>query len=105
MGTQEGKTFLPFKKKFYFPSFQNNENLEQERLQQVQTLLCQYSELLEASMPPIQTASQELTDTAGQISPEADLEYACTTLGTGPNQPEQLLLDCYVSQSIDTAIK
>ena len=33
---------------------------------------------------------------AGEISPEADIELTCTNLGTGPNQPEQLLLDCYV---------
>ena len=36
---------------------------------------------------------------AGEINPEGDVELACSTLGTGPNQPEQLLLDCYVSTS------
>ena len=35
---------------------------------------------------------------AGQITPEADIEEACSTIGTGPNQPEQLLIECYVSE-------
>ena len=35
---------------------------------------------------------------AGQISPENDIEEACTSIGTGPNQPEQLLIDLYVRQ-------
>lgn len=76
---------------------QSDEQLEQERLQQVQAMLTGYSEFLEASIPPIQEAYQELVATAGEISVEADLEYACSNFGTGPNQPEQLLLDCYVS--------
>lgn len=82
---------------------QINEQLEQERLQQIQSLLTSYSELLEASIPPIQEACQELVASAGGISGEADLEYACSNLGTGPNQPEQLLLDCYVSYSYFTS--
>lgn len=73
----------------------NNEALEQDRLQQVQTLLHSYSELLQSSMPPVQTASEELMESAGGISGEADLEFACTNYGTGPHQPVQLLLDCY----------
>ena len=79
------------------PPLQGNEQLEQERLLQVQSLLNSYTDLLEASIPPIQEACQELVGAANEISVEADLEYACTNVGTGPNQPEQLLLDCYVS--------
>ena len=76
---------------------QTDEQLEQERLQQVQALLSSYSDLLENSFPSIQEACQQLVVTAGEVSVEGDLEYACNHHGTGPNQPEQLLLDCYVS--------
>ena len=41
---------------------------------------------------------EELMRVAGEISPEVDVELACTNLGTGPNEPEQLLLDCYVRE-------
>ena len=47
-------------------------------------------------MPPVEASCQEIIDSAAGISPDADIEFACTTYGTGPNQPEQLLLDCYV---------
>lgn len=30
------------------------------------------------------------------ITPEDDIRVACETYGTGANQPEQLLYDCYV---------
>ena len=30
------------------------------------------------------------------ITPDEDIRFACETYGTGPNQPEQLLYDCYV---------
>ena len=79
---------------------QNNEALEQERLQQLQQLFNKYSELLNDSMPPVQEAAQDLTFTAAEISPEADVELACSTHGTGPNQPVQVLLDVYVSTGI-----
>ncbi len=63
----------------------------------MQQMFYKYSELLNSSMPPIQDASQELNDSAAEISPEADVELACSTHGTGPNQPVQVLLDVFVS--------
>ena len=41
---------------------------------------------------------EELMRIAGEMSPEADVDLACTNCGTGPNEPEQLLLDCYVRE-------
>ena len=43
----------------------------------------------------IQT-SQMLTSMADQISGDKDIELICQNNGTGPNNPEQLLLDTYV---------
>ena len=34
---------------------------------------------------------------AQQISPDRDIEGMCQNHGTGPNLPEQLLLDTFVS--------
>jgi len=74
---------------------QTNEALEQERLQQVQNMLIKYCQLVETIIRPTEENCEGLMHAAGEISPEADIEVACTNLGTGPNQPEQLLLDCY----------
>ena len=34
---------------------------------------------------------------AGLISPDRDIEGMCQNFGTGPNLPEQLMLDTFVS--------
>ena len=75
------------------------ETLESERLQQVQNMLTQYSQLVETIVRPTEQLCEELIQTAGEISPESDIILACSSSGTGPNQPEQLLMDCYVSHS------
>lgn len=74
---------------------QTCESLEHERLQQVQQTLIKYCEIVETIVRPTQQACEELMHEAGQISPENDIEEACTSIGTGPNQPEQLLIDLY----------
>ena len=42
-----------------------------------------------------QSCDSIVTD-AEAITPDEDIRVACETCGTGPNQPEQLLYDCYV---------
>ena len=37
-----------------------------------------------------------IVNDAEAIAPDDDIRVACETYGTGPNQPEQLLYDCYV---------
>lgn len=73
------------------------ESLEFERLQQLQAMLNKYCDLVQSIIQPTEQAAGDLIQVAGEISPEGDIELACSTCGTGPNQPEQLLLDCYVS--------
>ena len=75
---------------------QTMEALEQERLQQLQSMLIKYTELVQTVIPPTQDSCQELLTAAEEISPETEIDYICATYGTGPNQPEQLLVDYYV---------
>ena len=72
------------------------EVLEQERLQQLQSMLMKYTDLVQTLIQPTQDNCQELLQAAEEISPETELDYICCTFGTGPNQPEQLLVDYYV---------
>ncbi|XP_064401816.1 nostrin-like [Halichondria panicea] len=71
------------------------ETLEYERIQQVQTMVNKYCELLQSIIRPLEDGTQDIATASDQISPEGDIETTCTTVGTGPNQPEQLLLDYF----------
>ena len=66
----------------------------------MQSMLLKYCDLLQTIIPPIETLCQEVVQAAEEITPDGDIEFTCSTFGTGPNQPEQLLLDCYVSVMI-----
>lgn len=46
----------------------------------------------------LQSCNSIISDAEG-ITPDDDIRVACETYGTGPNQPEQLLYDCYVRVS------
>lgn len=80
----------------HLPLPQTMEALEQERLQQLQSMLIKYTELVQTVILPTQDSCQELLTAAEEISPETEIDFVCATYGTGPNQPEQLLVDYYV---------
>ena len=84
---------------------QTMESLEIERLQQVQAMFNKYCDLVQSIIQPTEQSSADLMQVAGEIYPEGEIELACSTSGTGPNQPEQLLLDCYVSNSVCVRVK
>lgn len=79
------------------PLSQTMEVLEQERLQQLQSMLIKFTELVQTVIQPTQDTCQDLLQAAEEISCEAEVDFICSTYGTGPNQPEQLLVDYYVS--------
>ena len=59
-------------------------------------MLNKYCELLQTIVSPIESSTREVYEASDQIAPDMDIELTCTNLGTGPNQPEQLLLDYFV---------
>ncbi len=63
----------------------------------MQMMVNKYCELLQTIIPPLEEATQDIATASDQISPEGDIETTCSNVGTGPNQPEQLLLDYFVS--------
>ncbi len=72
------------------------ESLEYERIQQVQTVVNRYCELLQTVIPTLESGTQDMLTASDQITPDGDIEATCSNIGTGPNQPEQLLIDYYV---------
>eukprot|EP00731_Ephydatia_muelleri_P007681 Em0004g19a len=76
---------------------QTLESLENERLIQISSTLTKYSELFTAMLPPMEERCRELSTMSSGISPPDDIRDVCVAMGPGPNQPEQLLLDCYES--------
>lgn len=74
---------------------QTLESLENERLLQISSTLSKYSDLISSILPPLQERCRELSTMSAGISPPDDIRDVCAALGTGGNQPEQLLLDCY----------
>ena len=60
-------------------------------------MLKKYTELVQTVIQPTQDTCQDLFQAAEEISPETEIDFICSTYGTGPNQPEQLLVDYYVS--------
>ena len=63
-------------------------------------MLIKFTDLVQTVVQPMQDTCQDLLQAAEDVSPETEIEFICSTYGTGPNQPEQLLVDYYVSQRL-----
>jgi hypothetical protein len=78
---------------------QTLEAMELERCQQVQLMLVKYSQLVETVIRPTEQTCEELIQTASDINPTDDVTLVCEQSGTGPNTPEQLLVDFFEEDS------
>lgn len=74
---------------------QTLESLELERCTQVQNMLVKYSQLVETIIRPTEQTCEDLIQASSDISAEEDVTLVCSQTGTGPNQPEQMLVDFY----------
>jgi hypothetical protein len=71
------------------------EELEHIRTEEVSRVIKKYTELMLTIIAPIQETNEELSEVTNLISVDRDIELMCQTNGTGPNVPEQLLLDTF----------
>jgi hypothetical protein len=60
-------------------------------------MLVKYSQLVETIIRPTEQTCEDLIQAASDINAEEDVTLVCSQTGTGPNQPEQMLVDFYVS--------
>lgn len=65
--------------------------MEEERIKTLMDSINQYIGFLDFTAPKLQTTCQELLEVVGRISIQAEIESACSRIGTGENRPEQIL--------------
>ena len=71
------------------------EGLELERLKYMKEVLEKYSTTLQTVIPVIQEGCDAISSSAKKIEGCSDVARACTSFGTGPNIPEQILYEAY----------
>ena len=69
--------------------------LEIDRLKQVHEMLKKYQVQVAAVGPALGRVADRLTDSLCAVDIAADVQAVVEQKGTGPNQPEQVLFECY----------
>ncbi|XP_064613721.1 nostrin-like [Liolophura sinensis] len=71
------------------------QEIEEERIRNMQDYLNKYNSFVSLLGPKLTQACAKLHEAVISVDLEVDLRTVIQQKGTGPNQPEQILIDCY----------
>ncbi|CAM1326667.1 NOSTRIN (predicted) [Pycnogonum litorale] len=77
------------------------QNLEQDRLTSMSTVLTKHSHLISVIGPRLLQIGERLIEGAERVDVSSDIQSTVAMRGTGPNMPEQILPDFYAEDVVN----